>query len=372
MTPRDPYEVLGVPRDAGEADIKSAYRKLAMKYHPDRNPGDKDAEEKFKEAASAWSILSDPDKRAKYDRFGHSAVGGGGGGFDPNSFDLSDLFGDLFGGGFAEAFGGGRRRGGPRRGSDLRYDLELPLREAFTGTTTKLRIPRHEECADCGGSGAKKGTSPVTCTGCDGKGQVMFRQGFLTVSRTCPSCGGMGKQIKDPCGACSGRGRVERERNLEVKIPAGVDTGTQIRLTGEGEAGAAGGGPGDLYVVLHVEEDDTFKREGDDLHVEQEVPFPIFALGGEVDVETLDGTEKLKVPAGTKANAVLPIRAKGMPSLHGRNRRGTFHVHLRVAVPRKLSDEQKDLLRKLQKSFGGGDGAEAEDPGLFEKVRNFF
>ncbi|HYT67202.1 MAG TPA: molecular chaperone DnaJ, partial [Vicinamibacterales bacterium] len=289
MSKRDYYEILGVGRDATDQAIRSAYRKLALKYHPDRNPGDAKAEEAFKEAAEAYAIVSDPEKRSLYDRFGHQGVSAGAGGFDPNAFaGFEDIFGnlgDLFG--FGEMFGGRRRRSGPQRGADLRYDLEISFEESFTGTETPIQIPREETCETCAGSGAAPGTSPETCGQCRGSGQQRFQQGFLTVARPCPACRGTGKVIAKPCQACRGAGRVGRERKITAKIPAGIATGQRLRIYGEGEHGTAGGPPGDLYVVVHVQEHAFFQREGDDLYCELPIPFPTLALGGEIRVPTL-------------------------------------------------------------------------------------
>jgi len=372
VSQRDYYEVLGVARDATPQQIKSAYRKLAIQHHPDKNPGDESAEEKFKEAAEAYSVLSDADKRARYDRFGHSGVGGSGG-FDPSQFvDFADIFGgfgDLFG--MGDLFGGGRRarrRRGPRRGSDLRYDLEISLEEAFAGSETRIRIPRAEPCTTCHGSGSRDGKAPEPCSGCSGTGQVMFRQGILTVARTCPSCGGVGETVRDPCADCQGRGSVSRERTLGVRIPAGVDTGSQLRLVGEGEAGTLGGPAGDLYVVLHVRSDERFERDGNDLHTMAEVPYPLLVLGGELEVPTIDGTESLHVPPGTAVEEVLKIRGHGMPSVRT-GRRGDLLVHLRVRVPRKLDAERRDLLRRLLEIETG---KPVPEEGLLEKVKHLF
>ena len=378
MSKRDNYEILGVARDATDPQIKSAYRKLALKYHPDRNPGDAKAEEAFKEAAEAYAVISDPDKRSAYDRFGHAGVSGAGaGGFDPNAFaGFEDIFGnlgDLFG--FGDVFGGRRRRGGPQRGSDLRYDLEISFEESFTGTETTIQIPREETCESCKGSGAADGSAPETCGQCKGSGQQRFQQGFLTVARPCPACRGAGKVISKPCQACRGAGRVARERKITAKIPAGIATGQRLRLYGEGEHGAAGGPPGDLYVVVHVQEHDLFQREGDDLYCELPINFPTLALGGEVRVPTMVGDEEIKVPAGTQAGARFKLRGKGMPNVSGRGH-GDLYAVTRVAVPKKLTKEQKQLLEELAKTMSqdklereAGDGA---DKPFFEKVKDIF
>jgi molecular chaperone DnaJ len=378
VSKRDYYEILGVGRDATDQQIKSAYRKLALKYHPDRNPGDHKAEEAFKEAAEAYAIISDPEKRSAYDRFGHAGVSGAGaGGFDPSAFaGFEDIFGnlgDLFG--FGDMFGGRRRRGGPQRGADLRYDLEISFEESFTGTEAAIQIPREETCETCSGSGAAAGSSPETCGQCRGSGQQRFQQGFLTVARPCPSCRGAGKVISKPCQACRGAGRVGRERKLTAKIPAGIATGQRLRLHGEGEHGTAGGPPGDLYVVVHVQEHAFFQREGDDLYCELPIAFPTLALGGEVRVPTLVGDEEIKVPAGTQPGARFKLRGKGMPNVTGRGQGDLFAI-VRVSVPKKLTKEQKHLLEELGKTLPqerlDGSGAEASDKPFFEKVKDIF
>ncbi len=379
MSKRDYYEILGVGRDATDQQIKSAYRKLALKYHPDRNPGDHKAEEAFKEAAEAYAIISDTDKRSAYDRFGHAGVSGAGaGGFDPNAFaGFEDIFGnlgDLFG--FGEMFGGGRRRrGGPQRGADLRYDLEISFEEAFTGTETPLQIPREETCETCSGSGAAAGTSPETCSHCRGTGQQRFQQGFLTVARPCPTCRGTGRVIAKPCQACRGAGRIGRERKITAKIPAGIATGQRLRLYGEGEHGSAGGPPGDLYVVVHVQEHQFFQRDGDDLYCEMPVSFPTLALGGEMHVPTLAGDEEIRIPAGTQPGARFKVKGKGMPNVSGRGTGDLFAI-VRVAVPKKLTREQKHLLEELARTLpeeriDGAPGDGTEKP-FFEKVKDIF
>ena len=377
MSKRDYYEVLGVARDASEVQIKSAYRKLALKFHPDRNPGDHKAEESFKEAAQAYAVLADSQKRGLYDRFGHAGVAGAGAGpgFDPTIFaDFSDIFsglGDMFG--FGEIFGGGRRRrGGPQRGSDLRYDLEISFDESAKGTETAIVVPREETCETCKGSGAAAGTSAETCSQCRGTGQLRQQHGFLTVARPCPNCRGTGKTIAKPCESCRGAGRIQHERRLSVKIPAGIATGQQMRLTGEGEHGSAGGPPGDLYVVVHVQDHDFFHREGDDLYCELPIQFPILALGGSVKVPTLNGREDLTIPAGTQPGARFRVRGKGMPNVGGRGH-GDLHVIARAAVPKKLSKEQKLILEQFRKTLP--DDVEItgeEDKPFFERVKDIF
>jgi molecular chaperone DnaJ len=375
---RDYYEVLGIARDASDQQIKSAYRKLALKYHPDRNPGDHKAEEAFKEAAEAYAVLADEQKRSMYDRFGHAGVSGGGGagGFDPTIFaDFSDIFaglGDVFG--FGDIFGGRRRRGGPQRGADLRYDLEISFDESASGTETAIQIPREEACETCTGTGAAPGTTAETCTQCRGSGQLRYQQGFLTVARPCPNCRGTGKTIAKPCQTCRGAGRVGRERKLTVKIPAGIATGQRLRLYGEGEHGTAGGPSGDLYVVVHVQEHPFFHREGDDLYCEMPMPFPTLALGGTVRVPTLDGREDLHVPGGTQPGARFKLRGKGMPNVSGRGH-GDLHVIARVTVPKKLTKEQKHLLEELARTLPqeklDGDEEPGEKP-FFERVKDIF
>jgi molecular chaperone DnaJ len=378
VTKRDYYEVLGVERGASEQEIKSAYRKLALKFHPDRNPGDHAAEEAFKEAAEAYAIIADPQKRGLYDRFGHAGVStsaGGGGGVDPTIFaDFSDIFaglGDVFG--LGDIFGQRRRRGGPQRGADLRYDLEISFEESASGTETTIQIPREETCESCRGSGAADGTSAQTCSQCKGAGQLRYQQGFLTVARPCSNCRGTGKTIAKPCQTCRGAGRVARERKLTVKIPAGIATGQRLRLYGEGEHGSAGGPQGDLYVVVHVQDHSFFHREEDDLYCEMPISFPTLALGGRVRVPTLDGREDVHVPAGTQPGTRFKLRGKGMPHVNGRGQ-GDLHVIARVAVPKKLSKEQKHLLEELARTLpheklDDEDGAEKP---FFERVKDIF
>jgi molecular chaperone DnaJ len=380
VSKRDYYEILGVSREATDQQIKSAYRKLALKHHPDRNPGDKHAEEAFKEAAEAYAVLADREKRSLYDRFGHAGVSsaaGAGGGFDPTIFaDFSDIFaglGDVFG--FGDIFGGGRRRrGGPQRGADLRYDLEITFAESASGTETAIQIPREETCETCNGSGAAAGTSPETCSQCRGTGQLRYQQGFLTVARPCPNCRGTGRTIARPCHTCRGVGRVTHERKLTVKIPAGIATGQRLRLYGEGEHGSAGGPSGDLYVVVHVQEHPFFHREGDDLLCEFPISFPTLALGGAVRIPTLDGHQDVQVPPGTQPGTRFRIRGKGMPSVSGRGH-GDLHVIARAAVPKKLTKEQRRLLEELAGTMpqetAEPQNGEAERP-FFERVKDIF
>jgi molecular chaperone DnaJ len=382
VSKRDYYEVLGVTKSATDADIKSAYRKLAMKYHPDRNPGDKSAEEKFKEAAEAYAVLADSSKRSLYDRFGHAGVSsaaGPGGGFDPSVFtgfeDILGGLGDIFG--FGDIFGGGRRRGGPQRGADLRYDLEITFEEAATGTETAIQIPRQETCEACHGSGAAPGSSPATCPQCRGQGQVRFQQGFFTVARTCPHCRGAGKIITKPCHTCHGEGRVSKERKITVKIPAGIATGQQLRLQGEGEGGVAGGPAGNLYVVVHVQEHEFFRRDGTNLFCEIPVNFTTLALGGEISVPTLDGTEKVKVPESTQTGTTLRLRGKGMPDVSGRGR-GDLFATVQVHTPKKLSKEQRHLLEQLAKALPKEQfeprarETDEHERNLFDRVKDMF
>jgi molecular chaperone DnaJ len=379
VSKRDYYEVLGVERSATEQELKSAYRKLALKYHPDRNPGDHTAEERFKEAAEAYAVLADADKRSRYDRFGHAGVGGAAGagpGFDPTIFaDFSDIFsglGDFFG--FGDIFGG-RRRGGPMRGADLRYDLEIAFEESASGTETTIQIPREEACETCGGSGAAPGTSPSVCPQCHGRGQLRYQQGFLTIARPCGQCRGAGRVVTKPCQACRGAGRVTHERKITVKIPAGIASGQRMRLFNEGEHGAQGGPPGDLYVVVHVREHEFFQREGDDLYLELPVGFPTLALGGHVEVPTLNGRQKLDVPAGTQSGQRFRLRSKGMPNVAGRGS-GDIYVVVRAEVPRKLTKAQKRLLEQLAASLGPEKSepvtANAGERPFFERVKDIF
>jgi molecular chaperone DnaJ len=379
VSKRDYYAVLGVSRDASDQEIKSAYRKLALKHHPDRNPGDKKAEEHFKECAEAYSVLADPEKRARYDRFGHAAVSGaaGGGGFDPTIFaEFDDIFGsigDIFGLG---GMFGGRRRGGPQRGADLRYDLEITFEHSATGTETTIQIPRQETCETCSGSGAAPGSSPTTCPQCRGTGQLRYQQGFFTVARTCGQCRGNGRVITKPCEKCHGQGTVEHLRKLTVKIPAGIASGQRLRLTGEGEAGTHSGPSGDLYVVVQVAEHAFFQRDGNDLHCEIPVNFTTLALGGEIKVpQVLGETEPFKIPDGTATNSTFRLRHKGMPDVSGRGR-GDLLVTVKAITPKKLTREQRKLLEQLAASLPPQEfeptPRQEEDRGLFDKVKDIF
>jgi molecular chaperone DnaJ len=364
---RDYYEVLGIARTSSIEEIKKAYRKLAVKYHPDRNPGDPSAEEKFKEAAEAYGVLSDEEKRARYDRYGHQGLGGMSG-FDPNQFaDFGDILGDLFG--FGDFFGTrGRRSNRPARGNDLRHDLEIEFMEAVWGKEVTLQVPRVITCTSCSGSGARSGTQPVTCTGCAGRGQIRYSQGFFAVARTCPQCGGAGKVIKDPCTSCSGAGRVREEKQISVKIPSGVDDGSRLRVGGEGESGFNGGPAGDLYVFITVTDHPRFTRRDYDIHSEQTVTVTQAALGAEVKTETIDGAESLRIPGGTQPNQVFRLRGKGVPFLDGTGR-GDHYVHVAVRVPTTLTDGQRALLEQLAALEGE---TPSEEKGVFEKVKEFF
>src|ERR1043165_7640609 len=373
MSKRDYYEVLSVARTASEQEIKSAYRRLAVKYHPDKNPGDAEAEEKFKEAAEAYSVLSDADQRRRYDRFGHAGVsssaGSAGGWGAPGFGGIEDILGDLFG--FGDVFGGGARSGGRRataqRGADLRYDLEITLEDAAAGMTAQLRIPRLETCEKCKGSGAAEGTQPETCGTCSGAGQIRYQQGFFSVARTCSTCRGTGHVIKNPCDACKGAGRVEREKTMEVKIPAGVETGSRLRIAGEGEAGTQGGATGDLYVVIHVSEHERFERQGSNLYSSVPINFSQAALGAEITVQTLNDQQQVKIPAGTQTGTVFRLKGQGMPVLGGRGR-GDLFVAVTVVTPTTLTREQRRILEQLAEV----ETADLEDKGLMDKVRNIF
>ena len=361
MSKRDCYEVLGVSRDADDAVIKKAYRRLAMKLHPDRNPDDKEAEEKFKEVQGAYEILSDDQKRQRYDQFGHAGLDGQGGGQGAGGF--GDIFGDVF----SDIFGGGR--GGPARGADLRYELEITLEEAAHGFTKKLQIPKRVSCSECRGSGAKKGSKPVQCGTCAGVGQVRMQQGFFSVQQACPTCRGKGQMIKDPCGKCHGAGLVKETKTLSVKIPAGVDNGDRIRLTGEGEGGEAGAPPGDLYVETHVRPHDIFQREGNNLHTEVPIGLVAAALGGNMEIPSLDGRLNLTIPAETQSGRVFRLRGKGLPSVRGG---GVGDLFCRVAVetPVNLTDKQKTLLAEFGESLG--DRHRPAETSWFDRVKSFF
>ncbi|MEI6654346.1 MAG: molecular chaperone DnaJ [Verrucomicrobiota bacterium] len=377
---RDYYEVLGVPRDASAEVIKKAYRKLAVKFHPDKNPGDHTAEDKFKELGQAYEALSDPDKRAAYDRYGHAAFsggmggGGGGGGAFHDPMDLfSQVFGGAFGGGFEEFFGGGgrnqRQRSGKQRGSDLRYDLEISLEEAASGVEKELEIERNIPCESCGSKGSKGSGGVKTCQSCGGRGVVTRQSGIFLQQTTCPECRGAGETVSDPCPACRGDGRVQRNSRIKLRIPAGVDTGTRLRSSGNGDAGVRGGEAGDLYVFLHVRDHDVFERDGADLFCEVPLPFTIAALGGELKVPCLDGRSSIKIPAGTQGGTVFRLREKGVVSLSSK-RRGDLNVRVQVEVPTRLSSEQQDKLRAFAASIGEHNSPMQE--GFFQKAKRFF
>ena len=372
MAKQDYYETLGVARNASEADLKKAYRRLAMKFHPDRNPDDKAAEERFKSAKEAYEVLSDAQKRAAYDQFGHAGVsagaaGAGAGGFRGANF--SDIFDDVFG----DIFGGARgARSNVFRGADLRYDLDLNLEDAVHGTSVKIKVPTLVECTSCHGSGAKKGSSPTNCPTCGGQGQVRMQQGFFSIQQTCPRCRGVGKIITDPCGTCHGKGRVQEQKTLSVKVPAGVDTGDRIRLSGEGEPGENGGPPGDLYVQVRVRPHPIFKREGADLYCEMPISFVTAALGGELDVPTLEGRVKLKIPAETQSGKLFRLRSKGVISLHDGSR-GDLLCRVSVETPVNLSDKQRDLLRELESTLQHGENTHSpRTHSWLDGVKKFF
>jgi len=369
MAKRDYYEILGVDKNISGKDLKKAYRRVAMKYHPDRNPDDKDAEEKFKDASEAYEVLSDSQKRAAYDQYGHDGVnpqmGGGGAGFNNFSDIFGDVFGDIFSGG-----GGGGGRGGPQRGSDLQYTLKIDLEQAVKGTTAKIRVPTLVECKHCGGSGAKSGSRPETCPTCGGVGQVRMQQGFFAVQQTCPTCHGRGTVIKDPCGHCHGQGRVEESKTLSVKVPAGVDTGDRIRLSGEGEAGPSGGPAGDLYVQVSVNQHDIFERDGANLYCEVPVNFVDAVLGGELEVPTLDGRVKLKVPAETQTGKLFRLRGKGVTPVRGGGK-GDLMCRVVIETPVNLSNKQKDVLREFQDATKGKKHSPRQS-NWFEGMKDFF
>jgi molecular chaperone DnaJ len=370
MSKRDYYEILGISRTAADQEIKSAYRRLAMRHHPDKNPNDATAEEKFKEAAEAYAVLSDAEQRRRYDRFGHAGVSSGAGASwgAPGFGGIEDILGDLFG--FGDVFGGTRtssRRSAAQRGADLRYDLEIALEEAAEGMTAQLRIPRLEACEKCKGTGAAPGTQPESCQTCGGIGQVRYQQGFFSVARTCHVCRGVGRVIGTPCADCKGAGRIEREKSMEVKIPAGVETGSRLRVTGEGESGTSGGPAGDLYVVIHVAEHERFERQGSNLYSSVPVTFAQAALGAEVPVETLDSQQTLKIPMGTQTGTVFRLKGQGMPILGGRGR-GDLFMSVTVITPTSLTREQRRLLEQLAQV----ENKDLEDKGLVEKVRDIF
>ena len=374
MSKRDYYDILGVQKNASDQQIKSAYRKLALQYHPDRNQGNQEAEEKFKEAAEAYAILSDSDKRARYDRFGHAGVSSQtGAGFDPSTFAG---FEDIFGGIFGDFFGGGRQ-GGPTRGSDLRYDLEITFEQSAAGLETSIQIPRLETCDTCSGSGAAAGTKPTTCPQCHGRGQQRFQQGFFTVARTCSRCQGSGRVVAKPCPTCRGEGRTTKDRKLTVKIPAGIADGQRLRISGEGEGGPQGGPPGDLYVFIEVVPHEFFRRDGNNLVCVVPLNFTTLALGGPIEVPTLDGHDTFKVPEGTQSGAVFRLRGKGMPDVSGRGR-GDLFFTVQAVTPKKLNREQRALLEQLagalpkEKFEPRKVDAPEDEKNIFDKVKDIF
>jgi len=377
MSKRDYYEVLGLGKGASDDDIKKAYRKLAMKFHPDRNAGNKEAEEKFKEVKEAYEVLSDAQKRAAYNQYGHAGVdpsaagaGAGGAGFRDFADAFSDIFGDIFGGGGAA--GGGNRRSQVYRGADLRYNLELPLEEAARGTETKIRIPVMSQCEHCHGSGAKAGTEPTTCPTCGGYGQVRMQQGFFSIQQTCPRCHGSGRVVTDPCTHCHGEGRVKQHKTLSVRIPAGVDEGDRIRLAGEGEAGINGGPPGDLYVQIHLKPHPVFTRDHNDLHCEMPISFATAALGGDIEIPTLEGQASIKIPAETQTGKVFRLRGKGIKSVRSEGP-GDLLCHVVIETPINLTDRQKELLREFDESCCTHEHKHNPRAKSFmDKVRDFF
>ncbi|GAB7127388.1 molecular chaperone DnaJ [Silvimonas sp. JCM 19000] len=375
MAKKDFYEALGVNRDASDDDIKKAFRKLAMKYHPDRNPDNKESEEKFKEVKEAYEILSDPQKRQAYDQYGHAGVdpqagmGAGGAGFGGFADAFSDIFGDIFGG----QQGGGRGgRNNVYRGADLRYNMEITLEEAARGVERQIKIPSHDECGTCHGTGAKPGTEAKTCHTCAGQGQVRVSQGFFSIQQTCPTCHGSGKYIPDPCRTCHGSGRVQTNKTLAVKIPAGVDEGDRIRLSGEGEAGVNGGPHGDLYVVIHIRQHNVFEREGNDLHCEMPISITAAALGGEIEIPTLDGKARITIPAGTQSGQVFRLRGKGIKGVRS-SVHGDLMCHVALETPVNLTGRQKELLREFEEiSQGAPDKHNPRAKSFMDKVKDFF
>ena len=373
VTKMDYYELLGVEKTASDQELKTAYRKLAMQYHPDRNPNNPEAEAKFKECSEAYTVLSDAEKRAAYDRYGHAAFSGGGGGGNPfagggfGGQDVGDIFGDIFG----EMFnmGGSRKASRAQRGRDLRYDMTLEFEEAVFGKEQEIRIRRQEACGDCKGSGAAKGKAPTTCTHCGGRGQVRFQQGFFSVARTCSECNGTGSVVTDPCVACRGEGRVQKEHTINVKVPAGVEQDTRIRYQGDGEAGRFGGPAGDLYVVLNVKEHKFFEREGDDLHCVMPISFPQAALGMELQIQTLEGAAALKVPEGTQSGKEFRLRGKGVPHLNERGK-GDLIVEVRVATPSRLTKQQRELMRQMSETMTVTNTPTSRS--LFAKMKDIF
>ncbi len=370
MAKRDYYEILGVAKNASEEDLKKAYRKLAMKFHPDRNPGDKQSEEKFKQAKEAYEMLSDESKRAAYDRYGHAGV-------DPNAAGMAGGagFGDAFGDIFGEIFGGARRGGGgPQvyRGADLKYSMEITLEQAANGFDTEIRVPSWENCEVCKGSGAKPGTTPKTCHTCGGSGAVRMQQGFFSVQQTCPTCHGNGKEVTDPCVSCDGVGRIRRNKTLQVKIPAGIDDGMRIRSSGNGEPGINGGPSGDLFVEIHIKEHKIFQRDTDDLHCELTIPFTTAALGGDIQVPTLNGKAEISIPEGTQSGKTFRLRSKGIKGVRGAYP-GDLYCHVVVETPVRLSDAQKDILRQFEASLSdGGERHSPQSKSWTDRVKEYF
>lgn len=368
MSKKDYYEVLGINKDANADEIKKAYRKLAMKFHPDRNPDNPKAEEQFKEAKEAYETLSDDQQRASYDQYGHAATDGsrGGQGNGAGGFDFGDIFGDIFGG----AGRGGRTQA--QRGADLRYNMEITLEEAARGATKQVRIPTLDECDTCHGSGAKPGTTPTTCQTCGGHGQVRMQQGFFSIQQTCPRCHGSGKSISSPCGTCSGAGRVKHHKTLEIKIPAGIGEGMRLRHSGHGEAGANGAPAGDLYVEIHIKQHSVFQRDGDDLHCEMPISFATAALGGEIEIPTLDGSARIKIPAETQSGKIFRLRGKGIKGMRT-NTHGDLNCHVVIETPAKLTDRQKELLREFE-TISETDSARHSPraQSWMDKVKDFF
>ncbi|MDB5796288.1 MAG: dnaJ [Paucimonas sp.] len=374
MAKRDYYEVLGVAKNASDEEIKKAYRKLAMKHHPDRNPDSKGAEDKFKEAKEAYEMLSDAQKREAYDRYGHAGVDpnvGAGGGFGGGG-NFADAFGDIFGDIFGASARGGRSGPQVYRGADLRYNLEITLEQAANGFDTSIRVPTWDSCDTCHGSGAKPGTSPTTCTTCGGHGQVRMQQGFFSIQQTCPKCHGTGKISPEPCPTCSGAGRIKRNKTLEVKIPAGIDDGMRIRSSGNGEPGTNGGPPGDLYVEIHIKQHAVFQRDGDDLHCEMPISYATAALGGEIEVPTLGGKVSFTVPEGTQSGKTFRLRSKGIKGVRS-GYPGDLFCHVVVETPVKLTDRQKDLLREFEQlTVEGGARHSPQSKSWKDKVKEFF
>lgn len=377
MSKKDYYEILGIPRDATEQEIKKAYRQMALKYHPDRNPNNKEAEEKFKEATEAYSVLIDKEKRAMYDRYGHAGVGSGWQeGFTYTHFD-SDIFedfADILGSFFGSDFFGTSRRSrrkkyGPVRGSDLQYSLNIKLEEAVFGTETTIKIPKYDKCDECEGSGKTRESRNIICATCNGTGQIRYNQGFLTIARTCPYCNGMGQMVQNPCSSCNGTGRKEVSKTIRVKVPAGIDDGTRLRIKGEGEAGLYGGEPGDLYVLINIQEHPTYKRHGNDLYMEKEISILQALLGDIVPIKTLYGEEKVMIEEGTQQDTLITLKDKGMPYLNS-NKRGDLHIKLKIKIPTQLSNKEKELL--LQWAKLRNENINPQPKSIFKKVKDIF